>query len=225
MRTTIHGKVSMSHRRSILQALGAVSLSSYMVQVMSMGTRPLVPGIRSLKGLVQVNGSPAKEGQLVLTGDTIATGKASEVVYVMGNNAYLMREDSLVQFASEGVTGILRVVTGKVLAVFGPGSKRIVMPTMTAGIRGTACYIEATDTQTYFCLCYGTADLTPTADPSQARTVATTYHDSPFYVGKDTAAPLLTAAPVINHRDYELSMLEALVGRRPPFAGKESSGY
>jgi hypothetical protein len=215
----------MPHRRSILQALGAVSVSSYMVQLMAMGTHPLTPGIRSLKGTVRINGNAAKEGQLVLTGDTIATGKASEVVYVMGNNAYLMREDSQVQFTSEGITAVLRVVTGKVLAVFGPGSKRIVMPTMTAGIRGTACYIEATDTQTYFCLCYGAADLTPTADPSQARTVVTTYHDSPFYMGKDTAAPLLTAAPVINHRDYELTMLEALVGRQPPFAGKESPSY
>ncbi|WP_294764958.1 FecR domain-containing protein [uncultured Rhodoferax sp.] len=215
----------MSHRRNILQALGAASLSSYMVKLMAMGTHPLAPGIRNLKGTVHVNGSPAKEGQLVLTGDTIATGKASEVVYVMGNNAYLMREDSQVQFASEGVTGILRVVTGKVLAVFGPGNKRIVMPTVTAGIRGTACYIEATDTQTYFCLCYGTADLTPTADPSQARTVATSYHDSPFFVGANASAPLLKPAPVINHRDYELTMLESLVGRRPPFASKESSSY
>ena len=215
----------MSHRRSILQALGAASLSSYMVRLMAMGTHPLAPGIRRLRGSVQINGSPAKEGQLVLAGDTIATGKASEVVYVMGNNAYLMREDSQVQFASEGVTGILRLVTGKVLAVFGPGSKRIVMPTMTAGIRGTACYIETTDTQTYFCLCYGTADLTPAADPSQARTVTTRYHDSPFFVGMDASAPLLKAAPVINHRDYELTMLEALVGRRPPFAGQESFSY
>jgi hypothetical protein len=55
--------------------------------------------------------------------------------------------------------------------------------------------------------------------------VVTTYHDSPFYVGKDTAAPLLKAAPVIKHRDYELTMLEALVGRQPPFAGKESPSY
>lgn len=215
----------MPHRRSILQALGAVSLSSYMVQVMSMGTRPLTPGIRSLKGTVRVNGSAAKEGQLVLTGDTIATGKASEVIYVMGNNAYLMREDSQVQFTSEGITAVLRVVTGKVLAVFGPGNKRIDMPTATAGIRGTACYIEATDTQTYFCLCYGTADLSPRADPGQARTVVTRYHDSPFFIGTETSAPLLKAAPVINHRDYELTMLEALVGRQPPFAGKESSSY
>ncbi|MDZ7921948.1 FecR domain-containing protein [Rhodoferax sp.] len=215
----------MPYRRNILQALGAASVASCMVQALAMGARPLSPGIRSLKGTVRVNGSPAQEGQLVLNGDTIATGKASEVVYVMGNNAYLMREDSQVQFASEGITAVLRVVTGKVLAVFGPGKLRIDMPTATVGIRGTACYIETTDTSTYFCLCYGTAELSPKADPSQARTLVTRYHDSPFWVGNDTAAPLLRAAPVINHRDYELTLLEALVGRLPPFAGKESTSY
>jgi FecR protein len=214
----------MSDRRRILQAIGAMGLSSYMVQVMSMGARPLTPGIRSFKGSVQVNGSPAKEGQLVLPGDTVITGKASEVIYVIGNNAYLMREDSHVQFGSDGITAVLRVVTGKLLAVFGPGNKRIEMPTATVGIRGTACYIETSDAQTYFCLCYGTADITPKADPGQARTVVTVYHDTPFFIGADTASPLLKPAPVINHRDYELTMLEAMVGRLPPFASKAGTG-
>lgn len=215
----------MPHRRHLLQTLGGLGLSAFMVQAMSMGARPLAPGIRSLKGTVLVNGAPAKEGQLVLEGDTIATGRASEVTYVMGNNAYLMREHSHVQFGSEGAVAILRVVTGKVLAVFGPGAKRIDMPTVTAGIRGTACYIETTDSQTYFCLCYGTAELTPKADPGQARTVATEYHDSPFFVGTNRTEPLFHSAPVINHHDYELTLLEALVGRQPPFAGKTSHRY
>jgi hypothetical protein len=216
----------MPHRRELLQGLAAASLASFMVNVMSMGTRPLTPGIRSLKGSVRVNGAMAQEGQLVLTGDTLETGKGSEAIYVMGNNAYLMRENSQVQFASDGAVGVLRVVTGKLLAVFGPGAKRIDMPTATVGIRGTACYIETTDTQTYFCLCYGTADLTPKADASQAKTVVTRYHDSPFYIGNDASQALLKPAPVINHRDAELSMLEALVGREPPFAGKSmGAGY
>ena len=216
----------MKNRRALLQGMAAASLSSYMVQAIAMGTRPLTPGIRSLKGSVRINGAPAQEGQLVLTGDSLETGKSSEAVYVMGNNAYLMRENSQVKFASEGAVGVLRVVTGKLLAVFGPGAKRIDLPTATAGIRGTACYIETTDTQTYFCLCYGTADLTPKADVSQARTVVTQYHDSPFYIGADASQTLLKPAPVINHRDAELTMLEALVGRLPPFAGKSTgAGY
>ncbi len=214
----------MNHRRTVLQGIVASSLSAYMVGLFAMGTRPLAPGLRSFKGTVRINDVPAAEGQLVLTGGSIATGKLSEAIYVMGNNAYLMRENSNVQFGSDGAVGILRVITGKVLAVFGPGNNRIEMPTATAGIRGTACYIEATEAQTYFCLCYGTADITPNADPAQARTVVTRYHDTPFYIGNDTSAPLLQKAPVINHRDFELTMLEALVGRLPPFADKEGAG-
>jgi hypothetical protein len=216
----------MQNRRTVLQALTATGLSAYLVQAVSMGTKPLAPGIRSIKGTVSLNGSPAKEGQLVLPGDSIATGKASEVIYVMGNNAYLMREDSSANFVLDGAIGVLRVITGKVLGVFGPGSKRIVTSTATIGIRGTACYLETTDTQTYFCLCYGAAEITPTADVAQARSVVTRYHDSPFYIGADASTSLLKPAPVINHRDVELTMLEALVGRQPPFAAQGgSSGY
>ena len=216
----------MPNRRTALQGLTAAGLSAYLVQAVSMGTKPLAPGIRSIKGTVRVNGSPAREGQLVVSGDSIATGKASEVIYVMGNNAYLMREDSSANFALDGAASVLRVITGKVLGVFGPGPKRIVTSTATIGIRGTACYLEATDVQTYFCLCYGAADITPTADAAQARSLVSRYHDSPFYIGADASAPLLQPAPVIHHRDVELTMLEALVGRQPPFVAQGgSSGY
>jgi hypothetical protein len=33
------------------------------------------------------------------------------------------------------------------------------------------------------------------------------------------APQMLMQAPVINHTDAELTMLESLVGRRPPFTG------
>ena len=214
----------MQNRRTVIQGLTATGLSAYLVQAVSMGTKPLAPGIRSIKGAVSVNGNPAKEGQLITAGDSITTGKASEVIYVMGDNAYLMREDSRVNFALDGAVGVLRVITGKVLAVFGPGPKRITTVTATIGIRGTACYLEATDTQTYFCLCYGHADITPTADATQARSVVTRYHDSPFYIRADQSEPMLKVAPVINHRDYELTLLESLVGRKPPFATQGGSG-
>lgn len=215
----------MKYRRTVVKGLATGALSAYMVKLMAMGSHPPAPGLRSFKGTVLINGQPAREGQLVLTGDTIVTGKGSEAVYVMGNSAYLMREDSHVQFGSDAAVGILRVVTGKVLAVFGPGAKRIQMSTATAGIRGTACYIETGEAQTYFCLCYGTAELSPLADPGQARTVVTHYHDSPFYIGTDRSAPLFRPAAVLNHRDAELTLLEALVGRRPPFAGKDAPLY
>jgi hypothetical protein len=36
---------------------------------------------------------------------------------------------------------------------------------------------------------------------------------------------MMTAAPVINHTDAELIMLEALLRRRPPFAEKGAPPY
>lgn len=187
------------------------------------GTKPLPNGIRSLRGEAWVNEAPARIDQAVLPGDTVRTGARSEVVYVMGNSAYLMREDSVVRFASDGAVGVLRIVTGKVLAVFGPGAKRIETRTATVGIRGTACYIESGEAQVYFCLCYGSAEIRPLADPSQAQTLTTRYHDAPLTIGADTAKPLLQAAPVLNHRDAELTLLEATVGRVPPFQGRPAS--
>ncbi len=181
------------------------------------GSRPLPPGVRKITGEVTINGAAAHEGQVVLDGDTVNTGPRGQVIYAMGTNAFLMRENSQVSHLRDGVTSVLRVINGKILSVFGPGQKRIQVPTATIGIRGTGCYIEAEQDRTYFCLCYGTADISPVADAAQSQQVVTTHHDSPFYIGADASVPLIQRAPVINHRDVELVMLEAEAGRPTPF--------
>ena len=181
------------------------------------GSHPLPPGVRKMTGEVTINGAVAHVGQVVLDGDTVKTGPRAEVVYVIATNAFLVRENSQVSHLRDGVTSVLRVLNGKILSVFGPGQKRIQVPTATIGIRGTGCYIEAEQDKTYFCLCYGTADITPVADAAQSQQVVTTHHDSPFYIGADANVPLIQRAPVINHRDVELVMLEAEAGRPTPF--------
>lgn len=212
-------------RRFLLQLASIGSLAG-LGHVLANGNKPLPHGIRSPRGEVRVNGAPAHVGQAVLQGDTVSTGAQSEVVYVMANNAYLMRDHSQVSFLMDGAVSVMRIVTGKVLSVFGPGTKRIDTATATVGIRGTACYIEAQDTQVYFCLCYGTAEIRPLADAGQATTLTTRYHDRPITISTDTRSPLLQAAPVLNHRDAELTLLEATVGRVPPFqGGPASSAY
>ena len=215
----------MQHRRQLLQALAAGGLWSALSTAQAMGTRPLTPGLRSMKGTVRINGELGRAGQLVLVGDKVSTGPASEAVFVAGHNAFLLRDDSSVQLGYDDAGPVMQVPQGKVLAVFGPGRMRIDTPTVDAVIRGTGLYLEARATQVYFCLCYGTVDLAPVADPSQARSITTTHHDSPFTIGLDRSAPLIQAAPVIGHRDLELTMLEALVGRVPPFHGQPSMGY
>ena len=178
-----------------------------------------LPGMRSIKGSVTIDGQPAQPGQRVGPGQTVRTEAGAEAIYVIGDDAFLQHENS--EFTTGTSAGVvaLRYLTGRVLSVFGRGKKRLETPTATIGIRGTACYIEAEAAQTYFCLCYGTAVVAATANPRAQRTVRTKHHESPFYIDRMGEA-MMRRAEVVNHTDDELIILEALVGRRPPFYGK-----
>lgn len=219
-----------STRRRFLQQTAALlpagGLSGFMREALARGTDPLQQGIRKLSGDVRVNGQAATVGTLVKPGDSVTTGKGAEVIYVVGQDAYLQRESSSIAFAKDA----LRVISGKLLSVFGRGNKTINVPTATIGIRGTGCYIETEDegmkARTYFCLCYGSAEITPSAAPMQKETITTKHHDNPQWIHNDPAMPRsMVAAGVINHTDLELEMLEALVGRIPPFMTGGSYGY
>jgi hypothetical protein len=179
-------------------------------------------GVHRVRGDVRVNGTPAKEGMDVKAGDVVTTGAGSEVVFVTGRDAFLIRSNSRVE--AQGTLGALvlsglRVVTGAVLSVFSPGEpKTLRTSTATIGIRGTAVYLEAEEARTYVCTCYGEADIESTADPSAREIVRTTHHEQPRYVMGTGAPQMLMGAPVVNHTDAELTLLESLAGRRPPFA-------
>ena len=178
-------------------------------------------GVHRVRGDVRVNGVPAKEGMFVAVGDIITTGADGEVVFVTGKDAFLIRANSRVE--AQGVAGPLllsglRVITGAVLSVFAPGEpKTMRTATATIGIRGTSLYLEAEEARTYVCCCYGEAEIVSTADPSARETVRTQHHEQPRYVMGSGAPQMLMGAPVVNHSDAELMLLESLVGRRPPF--------
>jgi len=179
-------------------------------------------GVYRIRGDVRINGTAAAEGMDVKAGDVVTTGARSETIFVTGKDAFLIRENSRVEV--EGVLGALvltglHVVTGALLSVFTPGEPKMLRTsTATIGIRGTAVYLEAEESRTYVCTCYGEADIQSIADPSARETVRTTRHEQPRYVMGSGAPQMLMGAPVINHSDAELAMLESLVGRRPPFA-------
>ena len=45
-----------------------------------------------------------------------------------------------------------------------------------------------------------------------------THHDAPRYVyAQEKNGQRIVPAPLINHTDQELALIEALVGREPPF--------
>ena len=187
-------------------------------------------GMLQAKGEVLINGRPAGAGAAVKPGDRIATASGASAVFVIGRDAYLMRESSELRTIGRSVlAGSMRLATGKLLSVFGRGPRSITTSTSTIGIRGTGIYIEAETERTYVCVCYGLADLQASHMPEARQTVRTTHHDAPRYIYAHGASPIgmIETAPVINHTDAELIMLEALVGRKPPFVGSslESSNY
>lgn len=218
-----------SRRRALLQALtgagllGGAGLAGLIGKTLAAGNSPATQGIRRLSGSVMVNGSTAVVGTPIRPGDTVVTAANSEVVYVVGQDAFMQRAQSRVSFGDSAAVGALRVISGKLLSVFGKGEKHILTPTATIGIRGTGCYIEAAAEQVYFCLCYGEADLVPTAAPAEREIIRTTHHDHPLNIHKDKKMPkMMVPAAVINHTDAELTLLENLVGRWPPFDGLTS---
>lgn len=180
-------------------------------------------GVVMIKGEVLINGRSAATGTPVVPGDSVVTAPGGLAVFAVGEDAFLLRENSELTTSGGGSALIasLRLVTGKLLSVFGKGRRNISTPTAAIGIRGTGIYIEAEAERSYVCTCYGVVDLQASNMPSARETVTTTHHDAPRYVYAHGEMPIkmITVAPVINHSDAELIMLEALVGREPPFVG------
>ncbi|HQR03241.1 MAG: hypothetical protein JSR19_10215 [Proteobacteria bacterium] len=203
-------------RRTLLQIFATLGLARVDTS-MAAGIDPRRQGLVRIKGEVRINGTPARTGQDVHAGDRIITGADGEAVYVIGQNAFLQRSGTEIHFDLDPAT-FFRLVSGRLLSVFGKGPRYLALPTATIGIRGTACYIETTAMKTYFCLCYGTADVVPTIDPAQRETIQTHHHDHPIYINADPSMTTsMVPAEVMNHTDAELEMLENLVGRKPPF--------
>ena len=218
-------------RRLLVKALAAGFFSSAVgireTTAQALGGRPapLPPGksIYRIEGQVLVNGQPATLDTQVVANSTVQTGKNSEVVYAVGETAHLQRSESEVTLemkeADSMVVSGLRVLTGKILSVF-PSGRAMRMTTRNAsiGIRGTGVYMESDPEQTYFCTCYGTADIASASDPTSRETVVSRQHDRPLYIltGQEPGQNI-RAAPFINHTDQELMLIEALVGRTAPF--------
>ena len=226
----------MQLRRRLLKALAAAGLfgpagiSGLIRDALAKGNAPVAPGLHKLRGEVTVNSKPAREGQFIGPGDTVVTGRDSEAIYVIGQDAFLQRESSTINFGADAAQNLMRVVTGKILSVFGKGARAIQVSTATIGIRGTGCYIEdegaGASARTYFCLCYGSVELTPSASPQERQSYSTTHHDKPMYIHNDlTMAKIMVPAGVVNHSDDELKLLESLVGRWPPFYGQGGPKY
>jgi len=182
------------------------------------------PGMRTMRGDVQINGRTASASQIVNPGDRLTTGPGAEATLISGFNAYLLRGDGDIVFPEDNAAQkVLRVISGQLISVFGPGAQSIDMPLATIGIRGTGIYVEAWADRNYVCLCYGRAVLKSKLNPAVREGLSTFHHNTPRTVHRHPdrhGGLFIEPAEMVNHQDEELILLEALVGRVPLFGPK-----
>ncbi|MDH5350816.1 MAG: hypothetical protein OEX78_08355 [Betaproteobacteria bacterium] len=202
----------MSGRRRFLAAGAALLLVR---EALAAGT--VQKGVYRVSGEARVNGVPARRGMDVKAGDTVVTGPGGEIIFVVNRDAFLVRANTRFEVGG-AAADVFRLVTGALLSVFQPGVRKTLRAqNATIGIRGTAVYVESAADKTYVCTCYGEAELVPEGDPGATETVRTRHHEQPRYIMPKGAPQMLMQAPVFNHTDAELAMLESLVGRSVPF--------
>lgn len=228
------GQAKDPRRRLVISALVGSTLTAwgaagqaYAMSLFGGVPRKLPPGqsVFSIDGTCTINGEAATMKSRIAPGDTIVTGARSQFIFVVGDTAVLMRDNT--QLLLDKSTDVnapstpvsLNLEMGKVLSVFAPG-RPVRIDTLTAliGVRGTGLYLETDPEQTYFCTCFGTTDVIAKDDPQSRTTVVSTHHDRPLFInaGKKSAGNSIRNAPFVNHTDQELAVIETIAGRVLP---------
>jgi hypothetical protein len=174
--------------------------------------------IVELRGDATLNGQRLTPEHTVQTGDSIATGPGSTLIFVLGNSAFHVRQNTRMTVergTSLFAVSVLRMITGAVVSVWGKGNLRqIITPTLTAGIRGTGVYSEIFSEQndrSYLCNCYGEVAVQAGGDRVLSRS---SYHQSFWGEVSPKGGRMLTPAKAINHTDEELEFLARLTGQQ-----------
>ena len=183
-------------------------------------------GVREQRGEVRVNGRAIDRRAVIRAGDEVETGPDGYLLFTLGQDAFMLRQNSRLKLEREAQNSLLvsglRLLTGALGAVFGKrgsASLSIAAPTVTAGIRGTGCYLETRDGGTYFCTCYGTIELAANANPRDREMLTATRHNNPRIIyAQPKDGQLFEPAPFVTHNDAEMAMLERAAGRRAPWA-------
>lgn len=203
-----------TQRRSFLQAAALWTSMGGFTAAQAQSRSNIV----ELMGDALLNGQRLLPGHSIQTGDELMTGPLSNLVFVLGNSSFLVRQNTRMvveRGSSLSVVSVLRLLSGAVASVWGKGtSRRIITPTLTAGIRGTGVYTEVfpqQDHRSYFCNCYGTVDI---GAGTETKVSQSDYHQSFWAEAAPKNGRLLSPAKAINHTDEELEYLARLVDQR-----------
>nr|WP_275848764.1 hypothetical protein [Sulfurimonas sp. SAG-AH-194-I05] len=161
-------------------------------------------------GKVLINGIALEKIDTIKQGDTIETYKKTTLRFNVGKDAFLVRPNTKFTLDTLGKKRVLNVINGGVMAVFGGGNHGVSTANMTAGIRGTGTYTAVKDGKTYFCTCYGETDVSA---HGTSRIMKATHHNMVWITPK----MLKITQDMEGHKDEELRILEAMVGRKVPF--------
>lgn len=216
--------------KALSSGLYSIAATSIALPAWSMGKLPnLLPGksIYDLDGNVSIDGKTATLDTLITANSVIETGADSKIIFAVGKDAFILHDHSRLEMqGSDLFIQGLRLITGKLLSVFGkrnPQQKlRLDTVVATIGIRGTGIYVESEPNKTYICTCYGSTEIASKTDTLSKENIKTKHHDSPRYIIEN--APVgkkIQLAEMINHDDDELELIEALVGRVTPFSPGE----
>ncbi len=225
--------INPERRRFLSQVLSCgvlgIGMPGIIHSAFAMGSADYPQGMRKIEGIVKINETATQIGAIVKAGDIVSTGAAGLAIFVIGKDVYMLRDNTRLELGSEAsenfkesAVNLLRLLNGKMMAVFRNSPKRLEMPTVIAGVRGTGLYAEADPERDYLCVCYGAAELHAKSDANIRETIRSQHHDMPRYIyasgspekriekaGGHSERP--------NHTDEELFMLESFVGRTPPF--------
>jgi hypothetical protein len=218
-------------RRSFLQAAAGWAALGGGVAAQAQSRSNIV----ELNGDATLNGERLTPQHTIQTGDSIATGPGSTVIFVLGNSAFHVRQNSQVMTergASLFAVSVLRLLAGAVISVWGKGDRRLIItPTVTAGIRGTGVYTEIFAQQngrSYLCNCYGEVEVSSGGEQVLSRSE---YHQAFWAERSPKEGHMLTPAKAINHTDEELEYLARLTHQRTAWqisgrkGSKDSYGY
>jgi hypothetical protein len=201
-------------RRGFLQAAAAWTAAGGFATAHAQSSSNIV----ELTGDALINGRRLLPRESIVSGDWIETGPGANLIFVIGNSSFLVRQNSRLAVergSSISLVSVLRLIAGAVASVWGRGSRRqIVTPTLTAGIRGTGVYTEVFSNQnqrSYFCNCYGEVEMRAGRDLALS---VSSYHQSFWGEAEPKNGRLLTPAKAINHTDEELEFLARLVDQR-----------
>ena len=219
-------EVTWYQRRDVIKAAAAWTAMGGLASVQAQQRSNVV----QQTGDALLNGQRLLPGQTIQTGDQIQTGPGSSLIFALGNASFLVRQNSMMNVergATINAVSLLRIVTGAVASVWNKGGSRsIITPTLTAGIRGTGVYAEVIpnqDGRTYFCNCYGTVDMNAGGSKSVSQA---DYHQAFFAEATPKDGSRLTPAGYLNHTDAEQEFLAKLIGQRTywQIVGRKGSG-